>query len=112
LAESLPHLEERVSCNEIAAPNDWTPGGFLNTGDVMLESVPKGEALISQAKIMPKDIPRIRFENEVASDFRPMTLLNMVKLTDVYCGLVQMLLLKKITKGLVIIWLMWKLKGS
>jgi len=54
LAESLPRLEERVSRTVIRAPmegivsrlNFRTPGGFVNTGDVMLELVPTGEALI------------------------------------------------------------------
>ena len=73
LAESLPRLEERVSRTVIRAPMDGivsrlnfrTPGGFVNTGDVMLELVPTGEALIIEAKIMPKDISRIRVEDEV-----------------------------------------------
>ena len=73
LAESLPRLEERVSHTVIRAPMDGivsrlnfrTPGGFVNTGDVMLELVPTGEALIIEAKIMPKDISRIRVKDEV-----------------------------------------------
>ena len=73
LAESLPSLEERVSRTVIRAPMDGivsrlnfrTPGGFVNTGDVMLELVPTGEALIIEAKIMPKDISRIRVKDEV-----------------------------------------------
>ena len=73
LAESLPSLEERVSRTVIRAPMDGivsrlnfrTPGGFVNMGDVMLELVPTGEALIIEAKIMPKDISRIRVEDEV-----------------------------------------------
>ena len=73
LAESLPRLRERVSRTVIRAPMDGivsrlnfrTPGGFVNTGDVMLELVPTGEALIIEAKIMPKDISRIRVEDEV-----------------------------------------------
>jgi len=54
LAESLPRLEERVSRTVIRAPmegivsrlNFRTPGGFVNTGDVMLELVPTGEACL------------------------------------------------------------------
>jgi len=73
LAESLPRLEERVSRTVIRAPmegivsrlNFRTPGGFVNTGDVMLELVPTGEALIIEAKIMPKDISRIRVDDDV-----------------------------------------------
>lgn len=77
LAESLPRLEERVSRTVIRAPmegivsrlNFRTPGGFVNTGDVMLELVPTGEALIIEAKIMPKDISRIRVEDDVRIRF-------------------------------------------
>jgi adhesin transport system membrane fusion protein len=73
LAESLPRLEERVSRTVIRAPMDGivsrlnfqTPGGFVNMGDVMPEIVPTGEALIIEAKIMPKDISHIRVEDEV-----------------------------------------------
>jgi adhesin transport system membrane fusion protein len=67
LRESLPRLEERVSRTVIRAPLDGiisrlnfrTPGGFVNTGDVILELVPTGEALMVEAKIMPQDISRI-----------------------------------------------------
>ncbi|WP_085311663.1 HlyD family type I secretion periplasmic adaptor subunit [Planktotalea arctica] len=73
LAESLPRLEERVSRTIIRAPmegivsrlNFRTPGGFVNTGDVMLELVPTGEALIIEARIMPQDISRIRLDDAV-----------------------------------------------
>ncbi|MEN8935317.1 MAG: HlyD family type I secretion periplasmic adaptor subunit, partial [Planktotalea arctica] len=73
LAESLPRLEERVSRTVIRAPmegivsrlNFRTPGGFVNTGDVMLELVPTGEALIIEARIMPQDISRIRLDDSV-----------------------------------------------
>ena len=73
LAESLPRLEQRVSRTVIRAPMDGivsrlnfrTPGGFVNTGDVVLEMVPTGEALIIEAKIMPQDISRIRLEDAV-----------------------------------------------
>ena len=37
----------------------------MNTGDVMLELVPTGEALIVEAKIMPQDISRIRLDDAV-----------------------------------------------
>jgi adhesin transport system membrane fusion protein len=73
LAESLPRLQERVSRTVIRAPmegivsrlNFRTPGGFVNTGDVVLELVPTGEALIVEARIMPQDISRIRVEDDV-----------------------------------------------
>lgn len=73
LQESLPRLEERVSRTIIRAPLDGiisrlnfrTPGGFVNTGDVILELVPTGEALIIEAKIMPKDISRISVDDDV-----------------------------------------------
>ncbi|MFU8898936.1 MAG: HlyD family type I secretion periplasmic adaptor subunit [Roseinatronobacter sp.] len=73
LRESLPRLEERVSRTVIRAPmegiisrlNFRTAGGFVNTGDVILELVPTGEALIIEAQIMPQDISRIRLEDDV-----------------------------------------------
>jgi adhesin transport system membrane fusion protein len=73
LSESLPRLEERVSRTVIRAPmegivsrlNFRTPGGFVSTGDVMLELVPTGEALIIEAKIAPQDISRIRVDDKV-----------------------------------------------
>lgn len=77
LRESLPRLKERVSRTVIRAPmegivsrlNFRTPGGFVKTGDVMLELVPTGEALIVEAKIMPKDISRIRVDDQVMIRF-------------------------------------------
>lgn len=74
LRESLPRLEERVSRTIIRAPmegivsrlNFRTPGGFVNMGDVILELVPTGEALIIEAKIAPKDISRIRRDDAVS----------------------------------------------
>lgn len=73
LAEALPRLEERVSRTIIRAPlegivnriNFQTAGGFVNTGDVMLELVPTGEALIVEAKILPQNISRIRINDDV-----------------------------------------------
>ncbi|MBK5927240.1 HlyD family type I secretion periplasmic adaptor subunit [Rhodobaculum claviforme] len=73
LREALPRLEERVSRTVIRAPMDGivsrlnfrTPGGFVNTGDVMLELVPTGEALIIEARILPRDISRIRLDDGV-----------------------------------------------
>ena len=73
LRESLPRLQERVSRTVIRAPmegiinrlNFRTSGGFVNTGDVILELVPTGEALIIEAQIMPQDISRIRLDDDV-----------------------------------------------
>lgn len=77
LRESLPRLQERVSRTVIRAPmegivsrlNFRTPGGFVNVGDVILELVPTGEALIIEARIMPQDISRIRLEDLVRIRF-------------------------------------------
>ncbi len=71
--ESLPRLQERVSRTVIRAPMDGivsklnfrTSGGFVKTGDAMLELVPTGEALMVEARIMPKDISRIRLDDAV-----------------------------------------------
>ncbi|MBD3655938.1 HlyD family type I secretion periplasmic adaptor subunit [Marinobacter sp.] len=73
LLERLPRLRERVSRTVIRAPmegivsrlNYRTPGGYVSAGDAMLELVPTGEDLIVQARIMPKDISRIRMEDPV-----------------------------------------------
>jgi adhesin transport system membrane fusion protein len=77
LREALPRLEERVSRTVIRAPmegiisqlNFHTPGGFVNTGDVILELVPTGEALIVEARIQPQDISRIRVDDTVRIRF-------------------------------------------
>lgn len=73
LLERLPRLRERVSRTVIRAPMDGivsrlnyrTPGGYVSAGDAMLELVPTGEDLIVQARIMPKDISRIRVDDPV-----------------------------------------------
>lgn len=73
LRASLPRLEERVSRTVIRAPMDGivsqlnfrTPGGYVNTGDAILELVPTGEALIIEARIRPQDISRIRVDDAV-----------------------------------------------
>ena len=73
LTETLPLLEERVSRTVIRAPLDGiisrlhfhTPGGFVSTGNVVLELVPTGEALVIEARIMPQDISRIRIDDAV-----------------------------------------------
>jgi adhesin transport system membrane fusion protein len=73
LTETLPLLEERVSRTVIRAPLDGiisrlhfhTPGGFVSTGNVVLELVPTGEALVIEARIMPQDISRIGIDDAV-----------------------------------------------
>ena len=73
LDEAMPRLEERVSRTLIRAPTDGivntlnfrTAGGYVRTGDVVLELVPTGEALIVEGKIKPQDISRIKVDDEV-----------------------------------------------
>jgi len=73
LKESLPILKERVSRTTIRAPmsgiikrlNFRTSGGFVNIGDIVLELVPTGEALVIEAKIDPKDISNIFIDDKV-----------------------------------------------
>ena len=73
LSEALPRLEDRVSRTLIRAPLDGvvntlnyrTPGGYIRTGDIVLELVPTGEALVVEGKILPKDISRIKNGDEV-----------------------------------------------
>jgi membrane fusion protein, adhesin transport system len=73
LREAMPQLQERITRTVIRAPmegiinqlNFRTPGGFVNTGDVVLELVPTGEALIVEARIRPQDISRIRVDDAV-----------------------------------------------
>lgn len=73
LNEALPRLKDRVSRTLIRAPLDGvvntlnfrTPGGYIRTGDVVLELVPTGEALEVEGKIRPQDISRINKGDEV-----------------------------------------------
>tara|TARA_B100000767_G_C19755573_1_gene532811 strand:- start:1202 stop:2509 length:1308 start_codon:yes stop_codon:yes gene_type:complete len=77
IAKALPRLEDRVSRTLIKAPIDGiinkinflTPGGFVKTGDLVLELVPTGEALIIEAKIQLKDISRIMLNDKVRIRF-------------------------------------------
>jgi membrane fusion protein, adhesin transport system len=77
LVKALPRLKDRVSRTVIKAPMDGiinkinfrTPGGFVKTGDLVLELVPTGEALIIEAKIKLQDISRIRIDDEVQIRF-------------------------------------------
>ena len=45
--------------------NFRTSGGYIRTGDVVLELVPTGEALVVEGKIKPQDISRIKNGDEV-----------------------------------------------
>lgn len=73
LMEALPRLKERVSRTIIRAPmggvvnrlNFRTTGGYVKTGDIILELVPTGEALVVEAKISTKDISNIFIDDEV-----------------------------------------------
>jgi adhesin transport system membrane fusion protein len=73
LSEAMPRLKDRVTRTQIRAPtagvintiNFRTAGGYIRTGDVVLELVPTGEALIVEAKISPKDISTIKVDDEV-----------------------------------------------
>ena len=73
LNEALPRLKDRVSRTLIRAPMDGivntlnfrTSGGYIRTGDVVLELVPTGEALEVEGKIKPQDISRIKNGDEV-----------------------------------------------
>lgn len=73
LSQALPRLTDRVSRTLIKAPMDGvintlnfrTQGGYVRTGDVVLELVPTGEALMIEAKIKPKDISSIKRGDEV-----------------------------------------------
>lgn len=73
LRQALPQLEQRVSRTVIRAPMDGivsqlnyrTPGGFVKTGDAVLEMVPTGEALVVEARILPQDISQIRVGDAV-----------------------------------------------
>ena len=73
LSEALPRLKDRVSRTLIRAPLDGvvntlnfrTPGGYIRTGDIVLELVPTGEALVVEGKILPQDISRIKKGDEV-----------------------------------------------
>ena len=77
LDQALPRLEDRVSRTVIRAPlaglvntlNFRSPGGYVRTGDVVLELVPTGEALVVEGKINPKDISRISVADEVLIRF-------------------------------------------
>jgi membrane fusion protein, adhesin transport system len=72
LSQALPRLTDRVSRTLIKAPMDGvintlnfrTQGGYVRTGDVVLELVPTGEALMIEAKIKPKDISSIKRGDE------------------------------------------------
>ena len=77
LLQAIPLLEDRVSRTIIRAPMDGivnklnfrTLGGYVNTGDVVLELVPTGEALVIEGRIAPKDISNIAAGDDVRIRF-------------------------------------------
>ena len=77
LSQMLPRLEDRVSRTVIRAPlsgivntiNFKTAGGYVRTGDVVLDLVPTGKDLVVEGKIQPQDISRIRVDDEVRIRF-------------------------------------------
>lgn len=77
IEEAIPRLQDRVSRTIIRAPMDGivnevyyrTTGGFVKTGDAVLEIVPTGEALIIEARIAPQDISKILVDDEVRIRF-------------------------------------------
>lgn len=73
LESILPALIDRVERTSVRSPVDGvvnrinyrTNGAFVQPGDVLLEIVPTGEALIVEAKIDPKDIASLTVGAEV-----------------------------------------------
>ena len=69
----IPAYEERVKRTKLYAPvkgvinriNFKTLGGFVSTGDTILEMVPTGDDLIVEGKIDPKDIAYIKPDQDV-----------------------------------------------
>ncbi len=69
----IPALEDRVNRTKLYSPvkgvinriNFKTLGGFVSTGDVILEIVPTGDDLIVEGKIDPKDIAYIQPDQNV-----------------------------------------------
>lgn len=67
LKARIPALESRVERTSVRSPVDGvinrlnyvTDDAYINTGDVLLEIVPTGSALIVETKINPKDIADI-----------------------------------------------------
>ena len=67
LKARIPSLESRVERTSVRSPVDGvinrvnyvTDDAYINTGDVLLEIVPTGSALIVETKINPKDIADI-----------------------------------------------------
>ena len=73
LSARIPALESRVERTSIRAPLDGvintvnyvTADAYVRTGEVLLEMVPTGSALIVEAKIDPKDIGEIVMGQDV-----------------------------------------------
>ena len=73
LNKVIPSLQDRVGRTVVRAPvtgivnrvNFRTAGGYVQQGDVMLELVPTGDNLVIEARIQPRDISKIRPEDDV-----------------------------------------------
>lgn len=73
LNKVIPSLEDRVGRTVVRAPvagivnrvNFRTAGGYVQQGDVMLELVPTGDNLVIETRIQPRDISKIRPEDDV-----------------------------------------------
>lgn len=73
LNKVIPSLQDRVGRTVVRAPvtgivnkiNFLTAGGYVQQGDVMLELVPTGDNLMIETRIQPRDISKIRPEDDV-----------------------------------------------
>ncbi len=73
LTARIPALESRVERTSVRSPvngvintiNYTTAGAYVNTGEVLLEIVPTGSALIVETQIDPKDIADIAIGQDV-----------------------------------------------
>ena len=73
LRARIPALESRVERTSVRSPVDGvvnrinytTSGAYISTGEVLLEIVPTGSALIAETRIDPKDIADIVIGQEV-----------------------------------------------
>ena len=73
LAARIPALENRVERTSVRSPvhgvinriNYTTADAYISTGEVLLEIVPTGSALIVETQIDPKDIADIAIGQDV-----------------------------------------------
>merc|ERR1711965_1040189 len=73
LKARIPALESRVDRTSVRSPVDGvinrinytTADAYINTGEILLEIVPTGSALIVETRIDPKDIADIVIGQEV-----------------------------------------------